>query len=202
MQQHEHAELVSLLDLAMRIPTKGETAVHDFTVELFKCLDYVYRIRVARTGVDIPFNICGEVRDTKTDVCLVDRLQNDIILLVQEDKRPEDTESTDAQAQLVAEAVADFTQNNVNRDAQGLPPLAEKVIPGIVMVGTMPTFFKIPITQTLETHIAFGIYPPDETVVTYCYPPVPRPHSEGMKPLDNRRKVLKCYEAFKAIVGI
>ncbi len=78
-------------------------------------------------------------------------------------------------------------------------------MPGIVMVGTSPAFFKIPITQTLSDHIAHGTYPPAETRVTYCYPPVPRParrHSEGMKPLDNRREMLKCYEAFKAIVGI
>ena len=41
--------------------------------------------------------------------------------------------------------------------------------------------------------------------VTYCYPPVPHPahrRSEGMKPLDNRHEMLKCYEAFKVIVGI
>jgi hypothetical protein len=41
--------------------------------------------------------------------------------------------------------------------------------------------------------------------VSYCYPPVPRParrRSEGMKPLDNRREILKCYEAFKVIVGV
>ncbi|KAF9440731.1 hypothetical protein P691DRAFT_780015 [Macrolepiota fuliginosa MF-IS2] len=204
MQQDNHAELVNLLDLAM-IPSKGETAVDDFVVELFKYLGYVRRNRVARTRVDIPLNICGEVRHAKTDVCLIDRMQNDIILLVQEDKRLEDTEPTNARAQLVAEAVTAFTENNINRDALGLPPLAEKVIPGIVMVGTMPTFFKIPVTQTLATHIAFGTYPPAETIVNYCYPPVPRParrRSEGMKPLDNRREVLKCYEAFKAIVGI
>lgn len=61
------------------------------------------------------------------------------------------------------------------------------------------------VTQTLSTHIRYGTYPPEEICVTYCYPPVPRPahrHSEGMKPLDNRREILKCYEAFKGIVGI
>ena len=78
-------------------------------------------------------------------------------------------------------------------------------MPGIVMAGTSPTFFKIPVTQTLATHIRHGTYPPEETRVTYCYPPVPRPASrrgEGMKPLDNRHEILKCYEAFKTIVGV
>ena len=77
-------------------------------------------------------------------------------------------------------------------------------MPGIVMVGTSPIFFKIPITQTLTTHIGHGTYPPEETRVTFCYPPVPRPghrYNEGMKPLDNRQEILKCFEAFKVIVG-
>jgi hypothetical protein len=78
-------------------------------------------------------------------------------------------------------------------------------MPGIVMVGTSPAFFKIPVTQTLSTHIRHGTYPEEETYVTYCYPPVSRPTrrgSEGMKPLDNRREMLRWYEAFKVIVGI
>jgi hypothetical protein len=78
-------------------------------------------------------------------------------------------------------------------------------MPGIVMVGTSPMFFKIPITQALSTHVHHGTYPLEETYVTYCYPPIPHPscqYSEGMKPLDNRCEILKCYEAFKVIVGI
>jgi len=78
-------------------------------------------------------------------------------------------------------------------------------MPGIVMIGTSPSFFKIPITETLSTHIRDGTYPPEETHVTFCNPPVSRPgslYSEGMKPLDNRCEILRCYEAFKAVVGI
>ncbi|KAN0094466.1 hypothetical protein V8E55_002753 [Tylopilus felleus] len=192
MQQDRHAELITLLDLAM-IP---ET--------LFKVLGYVRRERVARTRADLPLFICGEIKHAKTDVCIIDRSQNEILLLVQEDKR-EHWEPVNARAQLVAEAVAAFNENNANREAAGLPPMAEKVMPGIVMVGTSPAFFKIPVTQTLSTHIRYGTYPPEETRVVYCYPPVPRParrRSEGMKPLDNRREILKCFEAFKTTVGI
>ncbi len=73
------------------------------------------------------------------------------------------------------------------------------------MSGTSPTFFKIPISQTLATHICYGTYPPEETCVTYCYPPIPHPtrrDSEGMLLLDNRREILSCYEALKAIADI
>ena len=122
MEQDHHAELVTYLDLAM-IPEKGETAVDDFAVELFRCLGYVRRERVARTRTDIPLLICGENRHVKTDVCIIDHTQHDILLLVQEDKR---LEVVNAQAQLVAEAVAAFNQNNVQRETVGLPPLEEK----------------------------------------------------------------------------
>ena len=126
MQQDRHAELITLLDLAM-IPEMGETAVDDFAVELFKVLGYVRRERVARTRVDLSLFICGEMRHAKTDVCIVDRSQNDILLLVQEDKRLEHWEPINSRAQLVAEAVAAFNENNAQRETAGLPPLEEKV---------------------------------------------------------------------------
>lgn len=86
-----------------------------------------------------------------------------------------------------------------------LSDFIRQIMPGIVMVGTSPIFFKIPVTENLEFHIRHGTYPPDVTTVTYCQPPVPRParrRSEGMKPLDNRRQILMCYEAFSTVVGI
>jgi len=126
MQQDRNAELIGLLDLAM-IPDKGETAVDDFAVELFKVLGYVRRQRLARTRVDLPLLICGKERHAKTDVCIVDRSQNDILLLVQEDKRLQQLEPVSARAQLVAEAVAAFNENNAQREAMGLPPLVSKV---------------------------------------------------------------------------
>ena len=126
MRQDRNAELIGLLDLAM-IPDEGETAVDDFAVELFKVLGYVRRQRLARTRVDLPLLICGEERHAKTDVCIVDRSQNDILLLVQEDKRLQQLEPVNARAQLVAEAVAAFNENNAQREAMGLPPLVSKV---------------------------------------------------------------------------
>jgi hypothetical protein len=55
---------------------------------------------------------------------MVDRSQNDILLLVQADKRLEHGEPINAHAQLVAGAVAVFGQNNLKRVAIAM---AEKV---------------------------------------------------------------------------
>ncbi|KAG7449796.1 uncharacterized protein BT62DRAFT_928528 [Guyanagaster necrorhizus] len=109
------------------IPHKGKIAVDDFVVELFKTLGYVCRERVACMRVDLPLLICGEDKDAKTDVCIFDRSQNDILLLVQEDKRLEHRDPINARAQLVAEAVGAFNENNAQREAIGLPPMVEKV---------------------------------------------------------------------------
>ncbi|KIL58213.1 hypothetical protein M378DRAFT_86805 [Amanita muscaria Koide BX008] len=69
----------------------------------------------------------AENRHAKTDVCIINHSQNNILLLVQEDKRLEHGEPINAQAQLVAEAVAAFNKNNAQRAMLGLPPIAEKV---------------------------------------------------------------------------
>jgi hypothetical protein len=74
-------------------------------------------------------------------------------------------------------------------------------MPGIVMVDTSPVFFKPRLCQLI---FAMDLSSRGNSV-TFCYPPVPHPtrrRSEGMKPLDNKRKILRCYEAFKLIVGI
>lgn len=78
-------------------------------------------------------------------------------------------------------------------------------MPGIVMDGTLPVFFKIPVTKALVTHIGQGTYPPEESRVTFCYPPIPHSPDQcvgAMKPLGNRYEILRCFEAFKAIAGI
>jgi hypothetical protein len=73
------------------------------------------------------------------------------------------------------------------------------------MSGTLPTFFKIPVTQQLVTAIGRGEPPAHMTAVAFHPPSLARPKlclDEGMKPLDNRQQIMSCYEAFKAIIGI
>ncbi|KAL4255531.1 hypothetical protein AB1N83_012714 [Pleurotus pulmonarius] len=169
MHHNSHAELITYMDLA-RIPDEGEPGVVDFAVELFKTLRYAHRERVVRTRVDIPLLICGESTHVQTDVCIVDRSHNDILLLVQTGKRLENMDPDSARAQLVAAAVAAFNENNAQRDALGLQPMEDRVIPGTVMVGASPVFLQIPVTQNLFTPVRHGTYPAQEICVIYCHP--------------------------------
>jgi len=122
-----NAELLNLLDMAMVVPWAGESAVDDFTAALFRALGYAQRNRVARTRRDMSLFICGEFKRAQADVCTIDYDQNDILLLVQEDKRFHEGDGADPQAQLIAEAIAAFDTNNEQRIKLGRDPLDEKV---------------------------------------------------------------------------
>ncbi|KAI0255745.1 hypothetical protein BJV78DRAFT_1151243 [Lactifluus subvellereus] len=191
----------ALLDDAMAIAPGEESAVDDFAAHLLSMLDYDAPGRHIRQHKDIPFFICGIASHAKTDVCVVNDAQG-IILLVQEDKRY--LERVDPEAQLIAEAIATFQDHNNRLRRAGLPTLQSRVVPGISMVGTAPTFYKVDVTVDLVRAIELGQYPAQVTTVHRFVPPVPRPlamQQEGMRPLDNRRIMIQCFEALKQFVN-
>ncbi|KAF8628618.1 hypothetical protein AX17_005953 [Amanita inopinata Kibby_2008] len=190
--------LIKRLDLAMKILEGEESAVDDFAAELLRVMGYEMDQTVIRTRKSLQLLMCGENVFAKTDVCLLDA-SSEILLLIQEDKTH--INPSNPEAQLIAEAIATFQQNNAKRvDDLFLEPLETQVIPGITMVGTFPRFYKIKVTTDLDNSIRFGQYPAMQTVVYRHTPRVPRRRSDGMRPLENRRLVLRCYEAFKKIV--
>ncbi|KAF8128134.1 hypothetical protein EV363DRAFT_1418142 [Boletus edulis] len=162
----QNAKFLTLLH-NVYFPFSGESAVVDFAVELFEVLGYTNRHRVVNIWVDLPFVICGEIRNAKSDVCLVDREHGfeDILLVVQEDKRFIGVQDVDPEAQLIAQAIAAFSINNKQRASAGKDPIDATDIHGITMFGTITAFYKIPVTKDLVQHIALGTYPPNPTRV-------------------------------------
>ena len=194
-----------LMKHAMNIVPEQESAVDDFTAHLLKLLGYDEPDRIVRQRVDLPLFMCGSRVPTRTDLCVVNRSLSvglhDIVLLVQEDKRHLD--KLDPEPQLIAEAIATFQRNKRRLSRMGLPMPNQMTIPGITIIGTAPTFFKISITSALVKAVETGIYPSQDTIVHRLVPPVPRPHlleEHGMKPLDNRAIILGCFEAFKQYI--
>jgi len=110
--------LITHIDLAMMPSVREESAVDDFAVALFHCLGYIHRPRAIRTRKELRFFVCGEYKYTNTDVCIIDTNANDVILLVQEDKRFRGDKNP--HAQLIAEAIAAFQHNNDQRRLGGL----------------------------------------------------------------------------------
>ncbi|KAJ7851442.1 hypothetical protein B0H14DRAFT_3661335 [Mycena olivaceomarginata] len=152
--------------------------------------DYDEPERVVHQRLEIGFMMCGQKVDAKPDVVIMDG--DDYILLVQEDK--------------VRVVTCRWTTLSPNSSQRLLPPtmrttdgarlldcpVTSKVFAGIVMFGTAPTFYKIPISSELVTAIGRAQYPPNATIVSKLVPPVPDLYGylkEGMVPLENRRVV-------------
>ena len=135
----------------------------------------------------------------KADVCLMDAVSSEILLLVQEDKmhiKPSDTE-----AQLIAEAIAAFQENNAKRvNELFFGTTGDAIDSWESMVSTFPTFYKIKVTADLDRSVTFGQHPATQTVVYRHTPRVPKRRDDGMRRLENRKLVLQCYEAFKKFV--
>ncbi|KAK7006668.1 hypothetical protein R3P38DRAFT_2728232 [Favolaschia claudopus] len=185
---------------AFPLGTPAESAVDDFAAFLLSMMDYDEPERIVHQRLEIGFLMCGQSVCAKPDIVVMDGEK--YILLVQEDKRH--LSADEAEPQLIAEAVAAFAANNRRRKALGLPSIASQVFAGIVMLGTAPTFYKIPISTELATAIGRAQYPTQVTFVSKLVPPVPNLAnyiSEGMVPLENRRIVFQCLTAFKQFLA-
>ena len=80
---------------------------------------------------------------------------NEVLLLVQEDKRL--LSLKDPEPQVIAEAIAAYAVNNKVRIAfLNLAPLTTVTPPAITMIGTNPIFYKITITAELSTAVQPG----------------------------------------------
>ena len=191
-------QLLHYLDLAMNPKVGQEAAVNNFATELLRGLDYDDGDRIVFIQSAIPLLICGVNSVAQTDICVMD--DNDILLLLQEDKRL--TSMKDPEPQLIAEAIAAFTANNQKQECDLHLPLHNSIMfPCLTMVGTSPIFYKIAVTAALSKAVQTGTYPKIETRVIHYIPCLPCRNSKGMCPLPNRIEILRCLEAFKRFLG-
>jgi len=101
--------------------------------------------------------------------------------LVLEDKRFENPE--DPKPHLIAEAIAAYHRNNFIRDGYSTSQFSVRLtkFPGITLVGTSPTFYKIKVTVELNGAVMGG----NASCLCSRYTPrLPHRNSEGMKPLE------------------
>jgi hypothetical protein len=117
-----------------------------------------------------------------------------ILLVVQETRNDSDPEP-----QVIAKAIATFQHNNRKRAQSNHPVLDKMTIPCVAMIGTRPTFYKVPVTTQLNDSVITGQYPLEQTVVTRCSPPTRRRASEGMEIPNYRRKALQYFNAFREL---
>jgi len=192
----ESLALLKRLDLATKRAEEEESAGEDFVSEVLRALGYETEQTVIRRRKSIRFNMCGKTVYAKANVCIQDINSNILLLLVQ------DSDPAHSEAQLVAGAIGAFQTNNANRNTNlFLPSLTSYVFPGITLTGTLPRFYKIKVTLDLDLAIQSAQYPEVKTVIERHTPRIPGSPNDGMKPLDNRIKILQCFEAFKPFVN-
>jgi hypothetical protein len=175
-------------------PVNRESGTIDFVTQLLRVVRYenMAQKRFAMMRWRLQY-IASQGKPPQMDICIVEDF-NPILLVVKVDRH---SRGFDPEPRLISDAIAAFHNDNIMRVKRlGTNPLTSKVMPGIVVDGTMPTFYKIPITPELVRAVESGERPEQETVVHAYHPEVPRPE-EGIKPLDNRYIILSCFEAFR-----
>jgi hypothetical protein len=196
----ETYRFLAYLDLASRSNSGQESAIDDFAKSALEVTGFDELGTVLRTRYDIPFTICGDPhRAARTDVCLV-HLNSMILLVVQEGGTARN--GSDPEPQVIAEAIASFQHNNRKRAESNHPVLDRMTIPCITMIGTKPTFYKVPVTAQLSESVVSSQYPLEQTVVTRCSPPTRCRASEGMEIPDYRRNALQYYDTFRDLAKV
>ncbi|KAJ3491540.1 hypothetical protein NLJ89_g11330 [Agrocybe chaxingu] len=130
------------------------------------------------TRYELPFTICATTCVAQTGVCLISvRPTMALLVLIVDPTQPTavtesgpNSPSPNAEAHIIATAIAAFQTNNAKRSSRGLPPLDSMTVPGIVMHGTRPTFYFVPVTKELEESVLCGMWPENskETKVVRC----------------------------------
>jgi hypothetical protein len=173
--------------------------------------------RIIRRYQDIPLFMCGRNTYATAEACVFHPNSETVLLLVKEDRSTEhqyrfspgqkcgngELQEENAEAQLLAQAIAVFQMHNRALRLMRLPPIETKIVPAMIIHGTMPVLYKFEITAGLVEAVQTSRYPSKVTKVQRLVPPVARPESlmdEGIVPVDNRRVLLSCLEAFKEVV--
>ena len=175
-----------------------ESFVDGFAERILNMMKFTKKGLHTATRKALPLQIGAEQKSAQTDVCIMD--DQGIYLLVQEDKSRINESRERAEAQLVAEAIAAY-QGNIRHTRH----IDTMIIPGIIMVGTYPIFYKIPVTSTLNNCVRSLTYPNMVTIIEKLEPPINRYETryiEGMLHLDNRNIIIRCFEAFKLYVFV
>lgn len=175
-----------------------ESAVDDFARTLLECFDYDEGDLVICSREELKLDMCGSRTSAKPDLC-VETIKLTIKLLVQEDKSYQTSmdktlSNTNPEAQVIAEAIAAFQENNKIRRRLHLSSEKEQIIPCITMLGTCPTFYLFCVTHDLAEAVRLGEEPDEISIVKrYSIPMIGLPLGDAM--LDNEIKLhaFQCY---------
>jgi len=200
-EQYNYGRVYKLLKLMRSAvnPAKGdETVVADFTAFLLDAAGYDPPPRILQFWRKFKFTVRNEEDEVIPDLCIVNLEQEDAVLLVVDRHRRRDSPE-EAKARLISKAIATSQFNYDIRKVHNLPPPKNQFMPGILMKGATPTFFKIPVTLELASAVRLGEYPSNPTTV-FEYSPHTLDGKEWLETKENRVHYLRSFQAFKQFV--
>jgi hypothetical protein len=182
-----------------------ESAVDDFARTVLECFNYDDDDLVIRSREELRLDMCGHRTSAKPDLCVETSVLT-IKLLVQEDKSYQVSmdrtfSNTNPEAQVIAEAIAAFQENNKTLRRLRLPLKESQTIPCITMLGTYPTFYLFHVTQNLADAVKEGEEPENISVVKrYTIPITGLPLGDAL--LDNgiKHHAFQCYAALRDLI--
>lgn len=183
-----------------------ESAVDDLSKSIFQLFEYDSGDRAIRTREILDLDMANSKTQAIPDIC-IETLELSIKLIVQEDKsynvgNDRHLMGHHPEAQLMAEAVAAFQENvRIYKRLGKLDIPKAQLIPGIVMLGTCPTFYLINMTQELAYAVQCGEELPHETLVKkYMIPNLPINLSDVMLSKQHMHHIAACYKTFRKFV--
>ena len=204
-EDREHAvdgdtmKLLHYLDLVLDPQVGQEAAAYNFAAKLLEKLGYDDGDRIIFTRLALPIVMSGVSYMAQTDVCVMDKDDMVLLILLHDDKQV--PRLKDPESQVIALAIAAFTANNKVRETSlNLPPLPATSISAITMIGTNPIFYVIVVTSELRTAVQEGSRGGARTHVFRHVPVLPKRHGLGMRALENRVEILACLDAFRQTV--
>jgi hypothetical protein len=184
-----------------------ESSVDEFAKILFEIFDYDEKDLTICMREEIQLEMCGSKTSAKPDLC-IETSSLTIKLLVQEDKSYQVSSSkalanTNPEAQVIAEAIGAFQENNKIRKKFGKPDKRSQLIPCITMLGTYPTFYLFTVTNELANSVKNGEEPENSTIIKqYKIPMRSLSFSDAILINTYKIQILQCYAALKKFVTI
>lgn len=179
-----------------------DSAVDDLAKTIFEILDYDTKDLSIHTREELQLDMCGMRTCAKPDIC-IETSRLTIKLLVQEDivSVSKDLMNTNPEAQVIAEAIAAFQENNKINTKFNLPINEEQLIPCITMVGTYPIFYLFNVTKQLADAVKNGEEPSDVThIKRYKIDMRSMPLGDAMLINKYKLNIVQCYMALRKFV--
>lgn len=195
-------DIIGRMDQIMRTTIHEEKYMDNMATDLLLILGYETGDTNIRTREKLWLSMSRELVAIRTDICVLD-INSSVLLIIQNGTLARETPS-DPEAQLVAASIAAFQLNNHKRQQESLEEiLAVDTVPGIVLNGAIPTFYKTRVSRGLDMIVQMGELPDQKSIVQkYC--PEKSIYSETRISHDfteqQRKNILLAYKAFKQFV--